>query len=164
MTTQKAIEAITEFRLLAHGHAVLAEALDMAIKALSETKRDLSEDTIYRQDAIDAMCAVNDSICGQQAIDALCELPSAQPEQRWIPCSERLPEEYGEYRITWKTSYAPNRRFIGDCEYEVSSEWDIEHDRWKGQWLLADYVKAYPDVEVIAWKPLEEPYKGVDNE
>ena len=35
MTTQKAIEAITKFREVAHGHAVLAEALDMAIEALS---------------------------------------------------------------------------------------------------------------------------------
>ena len=35
MTTQKAIEAITDFRTMAHGHAVLAEALDMAIEALS---------------------------------------------------------------------------------------------------------------------------------
>ena len=35
MTTQKAIEAITDFRAMAHGHAVLAEALDMAIEALS---------------------------------------------------------------------------------------------------------------------------------
>jgi hypothetical protein len=87
-------------------------------------------------------------------------MQTIEPEPQWIPCSERLPEEYGEYRITWKTSCASNRRFIGDCEYEETLEWDIEHDRWKGQWLLADYIKEYPDVEVIAWKPLEEPYRA----
>lgn len=77
----------------------------------------------------------------------------------WIPCSERLPEEYGEYRITWTTS-ASKKRFIGDSEFEVTSEWDAERYRFKGEWLLDEYIKNYPDVKVIAWKPLEEPWKG----
>lgn len=76
----------------------------------------------------------------------------------WIPVSERLPEEYGEYRITWATSYS-KKRLVGDAEYEVTGEWDAEHDRFKGEWLLDDYIKNYPDVNVIAWKPLEEPYR-----
>ena len=90
----------------------------------------------------------------------IASLPSAQPEQRWIPCSERLPEEYGEYRITWVTSYAPSKRFIGDSEYEVTSVWDEERKDFKGEWLLDEYIKHYPDVKVIAWKPLEEPYQA----
>ena len=77
----------------------------------------------------------------------------------WIPCEERLPEEYGEYRITWTTS-ASKKRFIGDAEFEVTGKWDAKYDRFKGEWLLGDYINAYPDVKVIAWKPLEEPYKG----
>lgn len=77
----------------------------------------------------------------------------------WIPCSERLPEEYGEYRITWTTS-ASKKPFIGDAEYEISGEWDSEHDRFKGEWLLADYISTYPDVKVTAWKPMEEPYQS----
>ena len=79
--------------------------------------------------------------------------------QRWIPCSERLPEEYGEYRITWITSYAPSKRFIGDSEYEITSVWDEERKEFKGEWLLDEYIRHYPDVKVIAWKPLEEPYR-----
>ena len=78
--------------------------------------------------------------------------------QEWIPCKVRLPEEYGEYRITWVTS-ASKKRFIGDSEYEVTSVWDEEQKGFKGEWLLDDYIKNYPDVKVIAWKPLEEPYK-----
>ena len=85
-------------------------------------------------------------------------LPPVQPEPHWIPCKERMPEEYGEYRITWTTS-ASKKRFVGDSEYEVTSEWDDEHYRFKGEWLLDDYIKNYPDVKVIAWKPLEEPYR-----
>lgn len=82
-----------------------------------------------------------------------------QPEQQWIPCSERLPEEYGEYRITWTTSASKNR-LIGDAEYEVTGEWDEVNGRFKGEWLLDEYIKSYPNVEVLAWKPLEEPWKG----
>ena len=78
---------------------------------------------------------------------------------KWIPCSERMPEEYGEYRITWSTTCAPKKRFIGDCEYEITYEWDAEQNRFKGEWLLDDYIKNYPDVKVLAWKPLEEPYR-----
>ena len=81
-----------------------------------------------------------------------------QEQDRWIPVTERLPEEYGEYRITWKTSSDPGKRFIGDAEYEPGFEWDDAHDRFKGEWLLEDYIKIYPNVEVIAWKPIGEPY------
>lgn len=85
------------------------------------------------------------------------EQPSAQ---QWIPCKTRLPEEYGEYRVTWVTSAAPGKRYIGDAEFEVTSVWDNEHNGFKGEWLLDEYIKNYPDVEVLAWKPLEDPWEG----
>lgn len=85
------------------------------------------------------------------------KLPEAQ---QWIPCKVRIPEEYGEYRITWVTSAAPGKRFIGDAEFEVTGVWDNEHDRFKGEWLLDEYIKNYTDVEVIAWKTLEDPWEG----
>jgi len=93
-----------------------------------------------------------------RAVDIAISALEKQEQDRWIPCKERLPEEYGEYRITWKTSSDPGKRFIGDAEYEPGLEWDDAHDRFFGEWLLEDYVKAYPDVEVTAWKPLPEPY------
>lgn len=92
----------------------------------------------------------------EYATEIFMNLPSAQ---QWIPCSERLPEEYGEYRITWTTSASKNR-LIGDAEYEVTGEWDEVNERFKGEWLLDEYIKNYPNVEVLAWKPLEEPWKG----
>ena len=92
----------------------------------------------------------------KMAISAL----EKQEQEKWIPVTERLPEEYGEYRITWKTSYKPGKRFIGDAEYEPGFEWDDVHDRFKGEWLLEDCIKIHPYVEVIAWKPIGEPYKA----
>ena len=93
-----------------------------------------------------------------EAFDMAISALEKQEEDRWIPVTERLPEENGEYRITWKTSYAPGKRFIGDAEYAPGFEWDDAHDGFFGEWLLEDYVKAYPDVEVTAWKPIGEPY------
>ena len=86
---------------------------------------------------------------GEMAIEAL----KKQEQDRWIRVSERLPKEFGEYRITWKTSRS-NKTFIADSEFEPLIEFDNEHGRFNG-WLLDDYIKVYPDVEVIAWKPLE---------
>lgn len=82
---------------------------------------------------------------------------------RWIPVSERLPEEYGEYMITWTTSHSMvngKYGFLGIAEYELSGEYDHENNRFKGEWLLEDYIKNYPDVKVTAWMPLPEPYKA----
>ena len=103
----------------------------------------------------------NADICDAELEDAINLAISAlekQEEDRWVSVTERLPEEYGEYRITWKTSSNPGKRFIGDAEYEPGFEWDDAHDRFKGEWLLEDYIKIYPNVEVIAWKPIGEPY------
>ena len=59
-----------------------------------------------------------------------------QSEQRWIPCSDRLPEERGFYLTTTKDKAVY-------CDY-----WNEDNfDRTE---------------MVIAWMPLPEPYKGDD--
>ena len=87
--------------------------------------------------------------------------PTIEPQ--WIPCSERLPEEYGEYLVTWTTSQS-KRPLIAICEGEETLEYDHERNRFKFEWLLDDYIKVYPNAKVIAWMPLPEPYKGGDSE
>lgn len=99
----------------------------------------------------------------KQKLSVINERNLTQPEPQWIPCSERLPEEYGEYQITWITS-ASKKRFIGSAEYEITYEWDEYGHRFSGEWLLDDYVKNYPDVKVTAWMPLPQPYKEAAHE
>ena len=102
------------------------------------------DDVISRQAAIDALAKfVPYAICDEStesytngltdAYNLILQLPSAQPEQRWIPCGERLPEERGFYLTTTKDKAVY-------CDY-----WNEDNfDRTE---------------MVIAWMPLPEPYK-----
>lgn len=121
------------------------EYLDMAIKALEAPHNDDWEGY------------------SERLWKSAYERGKAEAEQRWIPVSERLPEEYGEYMITWTTSHSMvNGKYslLGIAEYELSGEYDHENNRFRGEWLLEDYIKNYPNVKVTAWMPLPEPYKA----
>lgn len=77
---------------------------------------------------------------GKRVMKHLEQMPSAQPEQRWIPCSERLPEEGQNCLVCDKGS-------IGIDTY-------IGHGNpynWK--WYVRDYE---------AWMPLPKPCKEGD--
>lgn len=88
-------------------------------------------DLISRQDVLDA---VNDcGICIQRILD----IPSAEPERKWIPVSEALPEEKQNVLIT-----------TIDGERKVSMLTDFTY--W---WNIGRG-------KVLAWMPLPEPWRG----
>ena len=128
-------------------------------------------DLISRQQAIDALrkmqtyklFAGDDMILidKAQVQTELMGLPSAQPEQRWIPVVEALPEEYGEYLVTYKSD--GDQMFMDIVEYEPSFEFDHEKNRFKGNWLFADDCRSV-NPEVIAWMPLPEAYQEGEQE
>ena len=114
-------------------------------------------DLISRQAAIDAICKSCSTEGDYHKCDgypetstwcdelvALRALPSAQPEQRWIPCSERLPEESGRYLVSVldgvgrRTTVAPYQ------------------PRYKA-WTMTGRMAYW---KVIAWMPLSEPYQA----
>ena len=125
----------------------LIVAVQKAFDVLEQPETNCSEipnnsDTISRQQAIDALKEkvfhnLSDEFYG--AMQVLDELPSVQPEQRWIPCSERLPEE-GEVVLT-------QAKFKDDVKMAVSSR--IDYNYWT-TW-------GTRDINIIAWMPLPEP-------
>lgn len=94
-------------------------------------------DTIYRQEAIDAIYEHDFSNwCDKDEVSTILnDLPSAEP--RWIPVTDRLPE-YGEEVLTQDE--------FGD--YSLNRIVDDE----TGEWFFEG---------VIAWRTLPEPFKEV---
>ena len=67
-------------------------------------------------------------------------------EQRWIPCSERLPEDGENVLVTYKTTEK-----IHPCQYHD----DGSRNPW---YSYIDQCRAYMNV-VLAWMPLPKPYR-----
>lgn len=96
----------------------------------------MTDDLISRQQAIDALYNVDEY--NSKSVTAIKNLPSIQPEQRWIPVTERLPEKSGYYLATV------------DIGWKIV---DVIYFNNGSGFLMANTVKA--------WKPTPEPYYGV---
>lgn len=68
---------------------------------------------------------------------------STETEQRWIPCSERLPEEAGTYL----------------CTCVNAERWIVTLIKWQPRMRSWNLTGARAYWKVVAWKPLPEPYK-----
>lgn len=77
---------------------------------------------------------------GKKVIEHLEQMPSAQPEQRWIPCSERLPREEDKVLCCTQTKAGAKNIVLG---YYAGGKW-----------------RCGMNSNVVAWKPLPEAYGG----
>ena len=96
-------------------------------------------------------CMYSENACPyDMAIEALKE-----PERKWIPVSERLPENYKEVLVEWeKTNSVKNLVVVF-----ISVGFIDEH----GEWCNA-YRSGFLYENAIAWQPLPEPYKAGEQE
>lgn len=78
-------------------------------------------------------------------VEFIKEIPSAQPEQRWIPVSERLPEENSDILVTYVEK---DEKRIVPVNYGC------------GTWFDCLFNKVLNQVGVLAWMPLPEPWRG----
>ena len=74
-------------------------------------------------------------------------LPSAQPDQRWIPVTERLPKKNVWVLVTFMMAN-------GEVDIDI-----MRINRWDGGWDTHTFDMAYRET-VIAWMPLPKPYGG----
>lgn len=94
--------------------------------------------------------------------------PTVTPEQHWIPCSERLPENIRPVIVTWKNTdpasyyqYIVGKHFTGTACYK-NGKWYWYSSTTED--MLAEYGRYDSEefdeaIECIAWMPLPEPYQ-----
>lgn len=113
----------------------------------------MNDDSISRRAALNVL---EWKWAGKAAIDAIKDLPSA--ESRWIPVTERLPEESGRYLVTrglnacgslWNRIYIANYSDLMGIKSEKI--W------WQGNVGKSDFERLD---DVLAWMPLPQPWKG----
>jgi hypothetical protein len=182
--------------LLDEAYKEMIEALDMAIKALEQTELNPSyngvkselnpcEDYISRtkllarideerKHLLDIKMDGAEHVIVHHARRIIEDMPSLTPQQtRWIPVSERLPEDLEPVNITW-VNHEPEPYYhdIKDRNFAATGIY------YRGQWYwysttCADYLGEYGSneidkvddaVEIIAWMPLPEPYKAESEE
>ena len=139
MTNEEAIDII---KCLAWHTRPNEEDIEQAIKALEQQP---CGDCISRTEALKVIEEQKKGFYGVEryAIDechsAVMKLPSVTPQQKWIPCSERVPEEDGLYF----GEYSP---FIFKREKTSPSN--------TLKWVQ----------DIVAWMPLPERYKEGEEE
>ena len=94
----------------------------------------------------------------EDAVSAIENLPPAQPEQRWIPCSERLPEEYGEFLVTM-TEKAKAKDLGFDIDETYIRKMRYNSNGWQLPRHIPSWINEAVKDEVLAWMPLPEPYQ-----
>jgi hypothetical protein len=81
-------------------------------------------------------------------------------EQKWIPVTERLPED-GEYLAYTKCTYGNYVRILRFAkDGRKVNEYDFDRD-WENVWYLYDSEWGHIAVDSVThWMPLPEPPKG----
>lgn len=83
------------------------------------------------------------------------DAPSADRPQGWIPCSERLPNENGDYLVTLENGVV---KILG---YSTTQRTTYP----KGFYHIKDgFSWRQMQNPVVAWMPLPEPWKGADDD
>ena len=116
-----------------------------AVMSGCESRYDpVTEDEVYK-DVLEVDAILK---CNKEVRIALRNMPSAQPERKWIPVSERLPEDGTDIFVT----------YVDEEETRI-----IPVNYGRGTWFDCIFDRALDSLKVTAWMPLPEPWKGDNN-
>lgn len=85
-----------------------------------------------------------------ETIEALKELKEYREKNRWIPLSEKMPEDERAVQVSTKTGDVGMAVYIKSFGFGVREGFLIEKN-----FVTKSYIEA--------WKPCQEPYKGDNN-
>ena len=99
---------------------------------------------------VDMGLLIPPSLC-LEAADAIEVLSKTEKTTRWIPVTERLPNEYGEYLVLWRPRWkgiVPNWKYYYEiAEYEPSDGWisDIPQSAPMGGYEVCYWMDLPPE-------------------
>jgi hypothetical protein len=144
----------------------VTDALYMAIGALEQEP---CEDAVSKQAVLEGIAKwVADGYADSEEdifhISSLVtNLPSVTPTQRWIPVSEKLPNDRDWYLGIFKepdTGWINPLPFI--CDYVGSKTKATTKEHWilRGFTDRDEHIDYYFNLECVAWMPLPKPYRA----
>lgn len=151
----------------------MKKSIDFAIASLetdeayqleyeSTTKDNLGVDAISRKALLDATVKKNSvwnkitNSEGDNLETIIAKLPSVTSHLRWIPVSERVPEDSGEYLVSVIDEYNEDQSYYKAVEvawFAHKKDYDIKESEWRELGI---------DETVIAWMPLPKAYSEVE--
>ena len=122
------------------------------------TKNYLGVDAISRSDVLKLMQdnwhTHNGDWAMQESMDDIRALPAVTPQEpRWIPVSEKLPEDSGEYLVSVIDEYNEDQSYYKAVEvawFAHKKDYDIKESEWRELGI---------DEKVIAWMSLPQAYE-----